>query len=179
MFWIEAGQKEIIEQDYLSMYRLLCARVSMAMVKSWFHGQSARFLVILDSADTIDHADEASYINLNYFIPDAPSVDVIVTTRSSRAQEMTLLEAVQVADMKPAEAAGLFRNLTKLTQTWLDMEKEIMLVVQKLEYLALAILAGSYVAPTPRLRSDIRLYLLEHRERRIQLLGMKAKKLIH
>jgi len=178
MFWIEAGQKEIIEQDYLSMYRLLCARVSMAMVKSWFHGQSARFLVILDSADTIDHADEASYINLNYFIPDALSVDVIVTTRSSRAQEMASLEAVQVADMKPAEAAGLFRNSTKLTQTWLDVEKE-MLIVQNLEYLAVAILAGSYVAPTPRLSSDIGLYLLEHRERRIQLLGMKAKKLIH
>jgi len=42
--------------------------------------------------------------------------------------------------------------------------------------LALAItLAGLYVAATPRLRSDIRLYLLEYRERRKQLLSMKAR----
>ena len=38
---------------------------AVTMVKSWFHGQS-RFLVIFDSADTIDDADEASYIDLNY-----------------------------------------------------------------------------------------------------------------
>jgi hypothetical protein len=64
------------------------------------------------------------------------------------------------------------------------VEKEIMLTVQELGYLALAItlaitLAGSNVAATPRLRSDIRSYLPEYRERRRQLLGMKARKLIH
>jgi hypothetical protein len=64
-----------------------------------------RSLVILDGADTIDDADNASYIDLEYFLPDAPSVDVIITTRSSRAQEITVLEAVEVADMEPAEAA--------------------------------------------------------------------------
>ena len=191
IFWIEAGQKETIERDYLTIYRLLFSRLSagselptveeaVPMVKSWFYGQSGRFLVIFDSADTIDDADEISYIDLNYFIPNAPCVDVVITTRSSQAQEMTSLEAVEVADMKPAEAVELFRNSTKLTQTRLDVEKEIMLIVQELGYLALAItLAGSYVAATPRLRSDIRLYLPEYRERRKQLLGMKAKKLIH
>jgi hypothetical protein len=40
-------------------------------------------------------------------------------------------------------------------------------------------LAGSYAAATPRLRSDIRLYLPECRERRKQLLGKKARKLTH
>ena len=55
-----------------------------------------------------------------------------------------------------------------------------MLIVQELGYLVLAItLAGSFIVATPRLRSDIRLYLREYRERRKQLLGMKAKKLIH
>ena len=93
---------------------------------------------------------------------------------------MTALEAVKVADMKPEEAAELFRISAKLGQTGLEIEEEIMLIVQELGHLALAItLAGSYVAATPRLRSDIRLYLPEYRERRKQLLGMKAKKLIH
>jgi hypothetical protein len=153
---------------------------AVTMVKSWFHGRSGRSLVIFDSADTIDNADDASYVDLNYFLPDAPCVDVIIMTRSSRAQEMTALEVVKVADMKSAEAAELFRTSVKLGQTGLEVEKEIMLIVQELGYLALAItLAGSYVAATPRLRSDIHSYLPEYRERRKQLLGMKARKLIH
>jgi tetratricopeptide (TPR) repeat protein len=191
MFWIETGQKETIERDYLSVYQLLFSHLSagsesptvakaVAMVKSWFHGRNGRSLVIFDSPDTIDNADDTSYIDLDYFLPDAPCVDVIITTRSSRAQEMTALEAVKVTDMKPAEAAELFRTSAKLGQTGLEMEKEIMLIVEELGYLALAItLAGSYVAATPRLRSDIRSYLPEYRERRKQLLGMKARKLIH
>jgi hypothetical protein len=40
-------------------------------------------------------------------------------------------------------------------------------------------LAGSCVAVIPRLRLAIRLFLPEYRERRKQLLSMKAKKLIH
>jgi hypothetical protein len=96
----------------MSMYRLLCARLSagsesptveeaVMMVKNWFHGQSGRFLVIFDSADTIDDADKASYIDLNYFIPDAPSVDVIITTRSLRAQVMISLKAEKSATRMP------------------------------------------------------------------------------
>jgi hypothetical protein len=73
------------------------------MVRSWFHSQRGRFLVIFDSADTIDDADKASYIDLKYFIPDAPSVDVIITTRSSRAQEMTSLKAKSATGMPAAK----------------------------------------------------------------------------
>jgi hypothetical protein len=61
-----------------------------------------------------------------------------------------------------------------------DMNKEVLQIVSELGKLALTItLAGSYIAATPRLRSDIRLYLLEYRERRKHLLSTKAKKLIH
>jgi HD superfamily phosphodiesterase len=63
---------------------------------------------------------------------------------------MTLLEAVEVADMKLAEAGKLFHDIAELTQTGLEVEEEIMLIVQGLGYLALAItLAGSYVVATP------------------------------
>lgn len=48
IFWIEASQKETIERDHLSMYRLFFDRLSagseslkveevVAMAKSWFH----------------------------------------------------------------------------------------------------------------------------------------------
>jgi hypothetical protein len=60
-----------------------------------------------------------------------------------------------------------------------DVNTEVLQIVAELGKLALAItLAGSYIAATPRLRSDIRSYLPEYRERRTQLLGMKARKLI-
>jgi hypothetical protein len=52
--------------------------------------------------------------------------------------------------------------------------------VKELGYLALAIaLAGSYVAATPPLSTDLRQYLPEYFERRKQLLSIKATKLIH
>src|ERR1700722_18329799 len=86
-------------------------------------------LAIFDSADTIDNADDASYIDLNYFLPDAPCVDATITTRSSRAQEMAALEAVKVGDMNPVEAAELLRISAKLGQTRLEVEKEIVLIV--------------------------------------------------
>jgi hypothetical protein len=77
-------------------------------------------------------------------------------TRSSRAQEMTALEAVKAADIKPAEVVELFRTSAKLGRTGLEIENEIMLIVEELGYLALAVtLAGSYVAATPRLSSDL------------------------
>ena len=191
MFWIEAGQKETIERDYLSMYRLLSGRAAgrldsptieeaVIMVKSWFHSRSGRSLVIFDSADAIDNADDASYIDLEYFLPDAPSVDVIITTRSSRAQEMTALEALEAADMEPAEAVELFRSSAKLGQTGSEVEEEILLIVKELGYLALAVtLASSYVAATPRLSSDLGQYLPEYRDRRKQLLNRKPQKYIH
>ena len=78
----------------------------MPAVKSWFYRRSGRSLVVLDSADTINDADDSSYINLGYFLSDAPLVDVIVTTRSSRAREMNSLEAVEVAEMEASEATA-------------------------------------------------------------------------
>jgi hypothetical protein len=71
MFWIEAGLKETIKRDHLSMYQLLFGRLSpdsesptveeaVIMVKSWFHGRSRRSLVIFDSANTIDKTSEHS-----------------------------------------------------------------------------------------------------------------------
>ena len=40
-----------------------------------------------------------SYTDPEYFLRDAPSADITITSRSSRTQEMTALEAMEVADM--------------------------------------------------------------------------------
>jgi tetratricopeptide (TPR) repeat protein len=189
IFWIEAGQKESIERDYLQIYRLLFDRPGRAgqeslrledavpAVKNWFHQHHGRLLVVLDSADTIDNVEDKSYIDLEYFLPDAPFVDVIITTRSSRAGAMTPLDPVEVAEMESWEAAELFRKCAKLGDTRRDSEIEVQLIVKELGNLALAItLAGAYVSATPRLSSDIPQYLPEYRQRRKELLSVKAKK---
>ena len=192
VFWIEAGSKESIERDYVQIYRLLSGRQmnagdemvkvedAVAAVKRWFHGREGRWLVVLDSADTIDDDQQTSYIDLDYFMPDAPGVHVVITSRSSTAKEMTTLDAVEVAEMEPSEARELFRRYAKLTEEGLDMTREVDEIVRELGYLALAItLAGSYVSVTPRLSSDIGRYLPEYRQRRKELLQRRATRYIH
>jgi tetratricopeptide (TPR) repeat protein len=93
---------------------------------------------------------------------------------------MTNLEAVEVGEMMPMEAAELFKKSAKLNHMGQDIEKEVASIIQELGYLALAItLAGSYVAATPRLRSDIRQYLSDYRTQRKRLLSRKPTRYIH
>ena len=192
VFWIEAGSKESIERDYIQIYRLLYGRPlgagqeivkvedAVPAVKCWFHGREGRWLVVLDSADTIDNDRHRCYIDLEYFLPDAPGVHVVITSRSSTAKEMTTLEAVKVADMEPPEAVELFQRCAKIEEKSQDIATEVAQIVKELGYLALAItLAGSYVSVTPRLSSDIRRYLPEYQQRRKELLRWRAKRHIH
>jgi len=192
VFWIEAGSKESIERDYVQIYRRLfghqmntgheMVKVDDAVpaVKRWFHDCEGRWLVVLDSADAIDNDRDKAYIDLGYFMPDAPGVHVIITSRSSTAREMTALDAVEVAEMETSEATELFLRYAKLTEERPDVTKEVDEIVGELGYLALAItLAGSYVSVTARLSSDIRMYLPQYRQRRKELLRRRAKRHIH
>jgi hypothetical protein len=120
-------RKESIERGYLQIYQLLFDPTSVTRldavnvedavvaVKRWFHGQTERSLVVLDSADTIDDngggGDDESYLNLRFFLPDAPTVDVIITTRHAGVAEMT---TVKVSEMKTTEAEELFQKCAKL-----------------------------------------------------------------
>lgn len=120
MFCIEAGSKESIERDYIQIYRLLYSRQmdtghemvkvedAVATVKRWFHGREGRWLVILDNTDIIDNDRDKSYIDLRYFIPDAPGVYIIITSRSLTAKKITTLDTMEVADMELPEAIELF-----------------------------------------------------------------------
>ncbi|KAF7508557.1 hypothetical protein GJ744_009106 [Endocarpon pusillum] len=119
VFWIEAGSKETTERDYIQIYGLYgrptraCPETppledAVPAVKRCFQGQEGRWLVVLDSADTIDNEQDQAYIDLAYFLPDAPGVHVIITSRSSTAQEMTGLEGVAVVEMEPLEAIEPF-----------------------------------------------------------------------
>lgn len=146
-------------------------------VKGWFHSRTGKWLLILDGADSIENEEDESYINLQAYLPDAPSVDIILTTRSSTTKEMTELQAVKVEQLETAEAVELFCCCSKLQS---PQEQEVLAIIEQLGCLALAIsLAGAYVAATPHLRSDIHQYLLEYQERRKILLSQKPKRHIH
>lgn len=192
VFWIEAGSKQTIARDYIQIYRLLYGRQpdtgseivkvedAVPAVKQWFQNRQGRWLLVLDSADTIDNEEDESYIDLGYFIPNVPGLHVVITSRSSTAKETTNLEAIEVGEMEPSEATELFRRMSKIGDGKPDIIDEIGKIVEELGYLALAIiLAGSYVSLTPRLKSDLRKYLPEYRQRRKELLQRRPKYHIH
>jgi hypothetical protein len=125
------------------------------------------------------HQDK-SYIDLQYFMPDAPRVHIVITSRSSAVQGITELEGVEVAGMEASEAIELFQRSAKMTKARPDETSDISKIVEELGYLALAItLAGSYVSVTPRLSSDIKTYLPEYRKRWQEIFRRRPKRYIH
>ena len=191
VFWVEAGSKAAIERDFIQIYQLLynvhnhpglgSGRIEDAVpaVKRWFYGREKTWLFVFDSADNVDHEREPSYINLRYFLPDDPSVQVVVTTRNANVRKMGQLEGVEVGEMEKKEATALFLKQAKMVVVSREQEEEVGKIVEELGHLALAVmLAGSYVATSPRLRGNIQRYLPEYRQRRKELLQRQPEKLV-
>jgi tetratricopeptide (TPR) repeat protein len=192
-FWIEAGRKELIERDFVCIYQLLFglrttagqevikADEAVAGVKSWLSSRTSdRCLLVIDGADTVDDEEDDEYIDLMHYVPESRLLDVIVTTRSATAKDMTALDGVEVGEMEEEQAVDLFYALSTLKDRGQPTNDEITLIVEELGLFALAVtLAGTYVAQTPRLLDDIKQYLPEYRERRRKLLSQKPKRLVH
>ena len=181
VFWIEADQKETIERDFIQIYKLLfpnpassttiSVEDAISGVKGWFQGQKGRYLWVMDSADEIEDDKSRLFVNLNHYLPEAPQLDRIITTRSSRARGLST-RAVAVAEMSEDEAIQVFRQCARLEQTSEQGSRDILAIVQELGCLALAVtLAGSYVHETPGMSSDLGLYLTEFKVHREQLSG--------
>jgi len=119
-FWIQAGSRESIERDFIHMYHMLFnIRISAGQemvqaddavlaVKSWFSRGRDQWLLVVDGADAIENEEDGDYIDLQHFIPDSQFLQVIVTTRSRTAKEISLQEGVEVGGMADSEAMGLF-----------------------------------------------------------------------
>ena len=184
VFWIDAGAKARLEADYKKIRNLLHSSyrtdvdidTCVAEVKQWCHQKQGRWLFVYDSADDVDDPQSTAYIDLRRIVVDALSADVIITTRSQSASDMTDLEAVQVAEMAPAEARDLFFRRSKLPSPSVDLCEEVDAIARELGFFALAInLAAAFVAETPRLRKHPGRYLDEYRRRRKALLDRKPK----
>ena len=192
-FWIEAGRKESIERDFVYLYQLLFgvqmttsqevirADDAVAGVKSWLSSKSSdRWLLVLDGVDVVDDEKDDEYVDVMHYVPESRLLDVIVTTRSRTAKDMTALDGVEVSEMEEDQAVSLFYALSKLKDRNQSTQEEVRLIVKELGCFALAItLAGTYVVETPRLYSDIKEYLPEYRDRRRELLSQKPTRLVH
>ncbi|EUC26825.1 hypothetical protein COCCADRAFT_113294, partial [Bipolaris zeicola 26-R-13] len=192
-FWIEAGRKESLERDFVRLYQTLfglhtsagqetaiSVEDAVTGVKSWFAGQRGRWLMVFDGADTIEDEEADGYINVKHFIPSTTALDVVITSRSSTAKDLTRLEGVQVGEMEAGQAAELFQKYAKIPRYDATAKDETLCIVKELGCLALAVtLAATYVGRTPRLQSNIKAYLSEYKERRRELLQRKPESLVH
>ena len=60
--------------------------------------------MILDNTNIINNNRDKTYIDLRYFIPNAPGVHIIIISRSLIIKKITILNAIEVADIKLLEA---------------------------------------------------------------------------
>lgn len=186
VFWIDAGSKDRLEADYRRIHNLLLhpsrddvdISACVSEIRQWCQRKTGRYLFVLDSADSIEDADSDGYIDLQSYVMDAASVDVVITTRVQSAGDMTELEAVvQVAELTPDEARDIFIRRMNLQNPSLEIHSEIDAVTAELGHFALAVsLAAAYVASTRRLKAHPANYLIEYAERKKTLLARKPKK---
>ena len=110
-------------------------------------------------------------------MPDAPSIHIIITTRSQSAKDTTDLAAVQGAELTAAEARELFLRRSNIDVANLDLNAEADEIVKELGYLARAVtLAAAPISATPRLKLYPSKYLVEYRKRKMALLSRKPKR---
>lgn len=187
-FWIDASSKERLESDYRQIHNLLlhpkrddaAIDVCISEVKQWCHRRKGgRHLFVLDSADDIEDEESGEYIDLQRYIVDVASADVVITTRIQSAKDMADLEAVQVAELTPEESRLIFSKRLRLSNPDLEMQKEIDAVTEELGHFALAVsLAAAHVGSTRRLKAHPSAYLVEYAERKKTLLARKPKQYI-
>jgi hypothetical protein len=154
-FWIESGRKESLERDFINLYRTLfgiqmiagqeTVSVDSAVVgvKSWFASQRGPWLLVVDGTDTTENNEASEYIDIKRFIPHASSLHIIVTSRSSTANDMTRLEGVRVGDMEETHAAELFYRYSWPRCDDHGIENEVKATVKELGHLALVVTLAS------------------------------------
>ena len=189
-FWIQAGQTASIDRDFLQIYQSLPTNAALQShqtatedarraVFNWLTGRAGKWLIVFDGADQL-HKRDQNFVDLFRYIPGCPNVHVIITSRSSIAGKFSTFEGVHVGELEEPQAVDLFFRCAEIPRTEEKTEAEVKAIVKELGCLALAItIAGTYVAQTPRLSSNLLAYLEDFRQRRQELLDEQPDELIH
>ena len=189
-FWIEAGNSQSIERDFYQVYRILYNLQGVpshqlpnldeviALVASWFLQRDGRWLIVFDEMDSIFEEENNTANDFHTWLPATKDVHVIMTTRDSRAADLTILEAIEVDCMDKEEASALFKNCAGLMTN--QENHHVYEIVEELGFFALAVsLAGYYVKQTPWLFSDLARYLPQYRQKRKEILSEKPRQAVH
>ncbi|KAI9715102.1 MAG: hypothetical protein M1828_001037, partial [Chrysothrix sp. TS-e1954] len=180
IFWINSSSQQSVERDIALMFRLLYNQQSLAeieapgfdetmvRVKNWFlNHQQEKWLWIFDSADNVEEQQDPEFVDLPSLLPNAPSVQVLITTRSEGAKKISQSKSVEVGSLEPQQALSLFWKESDLSEAKASSKNKAAakLIVEELGYLALAVtLAGSAISGSPRMCKDLSSYLQEYRE---------------
>ena len=189
-FWIEAGNIQSIERDFHQTYRIMYnlqgvlsdklpnLEEVIASVKSWVLRRDGKWLVVLDEMDSLFEEENSRASDFHTWLPATRNVHVIMTTRDSRAADLTTLAAIEVGCMDKDEASALFKACAGVVTNQHD--HHIYEIVKELGFFALAIsLAGYYIKQTPWLYSDLTRYLPQYRQQRREILGEKPLQAVH
>ena len=186
IFWVEAGEKKPLERDFLPKYQSLyglkglygehAVKIDDAVlgVKDWLYGWSERWLPVFDSEDSIDGENDPAFIDLKHFLPNASSVHIIITPRSSKSKGMTSLPRIELEFMEVSDAVELFSKCSDYDRA-ADQAK-IEMIVRELGLASAITLAGSYVLET---HLELDEYLTEYRHRRKEMLDEKPEHQVH
>ncbi|CAI6093207.1 unnamed protein product [Clonostachys chloroleuca] len=191
-FWIQAGQAASVDHEFFNIFNLLfagsrCASNSsmtvdevVQQVHLWVSDQPGPWLFIFDGLDSIDDPCDPNFVDIQKYVPGSPNVHVIFTSRSQSIIEYSTFDGVSVGQLTEEEAIQIFVNYGKIKKLDSTTKENVSLVVKELGYLALPIaLAGAYIAQTPRLASNLILFLDEYRTQQNRLLRRKPNVLQH
>lgn len=108
--WIEAGQKETIERDFVQLYNLpfppnrnrasTTAPEAIMGVKNCLRSGEGQSLRIMDGVDE-------ALVDPDYYLPEAPWLNRVITTRSSRIRKVGTGNGMAVAGMEETEGDAI------------------------------------------------------------------------
>lgn len=146
----------------------------IASVKSWFLRRDGKWLIVFDEMDSLFEEENSTANDFHTWLPATKDVHVIMTSRDSRAADLTSLEAIEVDCMDKEEASALFKTCAGLVTNQED--HHVCEIVEELGFFALAIsLAGYHVKQTPWLSSDLARYLPQYRQKRKEILSERPR----
>lgn len=170
--WIEARTRDTLQRDFVNLYETLYqGRVTpvgnpaafdsiLIAIKAWFSRQQGPCLMVFDGANLADDETASDSIDLKHFLPNAPNLHIIITTRTSTALDMSPLRGVAVGAMELSQAVELFHKSSRIPQDDATVKDEVITIVKELGCIALAVsIAGTQIGRSPWLQSKVTAYL--------------------
>ncbi|KAK4065015.1 hypothetical protein Purlil1_14075 [Purpureocillium lilacinum] len=189
--WIEARARDTLERDFVNLYETLYqGRVVtvenpkafesiLIAIKAWFSRQQGPCLMVFDGANLADDETASDSIDLKHFLPNAPNLHIIITTRTSTALDMSPLRGVAVGAMELSQAVELFHKSSRIPQDDATVKDEVITIVRELGCIALAVsIAGTQIGRSPWLQSKVTAYLPDSDDFG-NLLHQKPEPLVH